>query len=1248
MTSPPTARLPDLEHPWLGLESFREETRAFFFGRDTEISEIHLRLRSHPLLVLYGRSGLGKTSILTAGLLPRLRAEGQKPALVRLRYEDPASDPVTQLVNAVFQDVSPNEWLAQLGAKLKLQLPNDPASLLWLRLHYRAEPPAITHLILDQFEEVFTVGARRPDAQNSVRDALANFLQGFPSEPIAKLVEEEDSFSDYFDADAVPVRVILSLRDDYVYALNRWRRHISALGQNSYELRALRGTAAFDAVYQPGRLRCENSALPPIVDEETAQRIVRFVARKEADAAIEEIEAVPPILSLLCRELNERRFTTAPPSSQITFREGDTDIGSIISSFYERCLWGKPEAVRIFIEEELVGVSGARLAQDEGSILRVFTDGCAIPGAVDGHHAAGFGDAKAARACLDELVDDRLLNSLGGESPGFELIHDLIAGVAEKSRTAREQRFEKEEAERRAQAEKAAKEKAEAEARRFRHTAILVSLALIVAVIAGVIGYVQKKKALEAEARAMRARNEAEKLIAFMTFDLRDKLQPIGRLGLLRDVNEHARQYYESFGSEGETPDTLRQRGVMLSNQGNVAFDQGDLAEAEKDYRASLSIAEKLCQQDPKNALWQRDRGLAYTKMSVLQNTLGDLDGALASYQTALGIHEQLVRQDPDDSIHESDLADIYSRIGDVLRDKGDLNGALKNYHEGLGIQQKLTEKEPANSQRQNAVCFTYDALGSVEMVRGNLEAALKNFQESHSIREKLRRDNPADTNRQWNLSLSNMNLATAQKAQGDTAAANKSYQDAYEIRKYLCEQDLENTGWLYGLAETLENMSELMSTRGDLANARKNYDYALTIRGHLFKTNPNNAFWEWARSATLIAIGDIRRFSGQIAEASEAFNESLQIRQRLLEKNPGNAAGQREIFVSYDRIGCAEEDRGNLKAALENYGKFVAIGEKLVHDDPSNVESQFALSYAYDRVAEAIHQQGNYAGALQKLQDNLAVRERLAQQNPQNADWQWNALETRSEIADNFVHQGDAPHALEQLQAGLSLADSMMAKDPDDVFHKRLLAVFHGLLAQAFALQKDFPEAVREGGIGTKIHQEISDIDHDNIIFQIELATACNELASIQLEQNDVGGAKTNFQKSRELLEQLAPRAPEMAARIRQQAVAVHGLGDVQRMRGEYAAAMKNYREALATRERLTQRDQTNAIWQGDLAVTCWRTGATMLKTEPKSNSEAIKLIERGRENLRDLKEHASLTSEQQSWLDGMEADLVKLREAK
>jgi hypothetical protein len=547
-------RLADLDHPWLGLESFREETRAYFFGRNAEISEMHLRLRSNPLLVLYGRSGLGKTSILLAGLIPRLRAEGRRPLLLRLSYGESAQDVCGQFVSAVFGwgdgqsrpislKPSPTKslvWTQRLSAKLGLSLPDDLASRLWLRLHYREEPLDITHLILDQFEEVFTLGARQAGAEEKVRDILAIALQGAVPEPIGRLIGEHDSFSDHFDPDSVPVRVILALRSDYVYVLNRWRSHLTQLGQNNFELRALRGPAAFDAVFKPGELRCHYqgevseetkaaTGLPPIVTQETAQRIVRFVARKDEEVPIEEIEAVPPILSLLCRELNERRFTEPDgtpktPAAQITFRESEADIQTIIAAFYERCLAGRPDAVRIFIEEDLVTYSGARLQQDHRSILKVFADGCKIPGASDDRRAAGYGDPGAARACLEELVNQRLLTAVGGgENPAYELVHDLLAAVVEKSRTAREERFEKEQAARRAEMEREAKEEAkrkqvEAEDQLARETRLRnrlrlalagVTIVLILALSALWFAIQQKDRADKAAKNAKEAARQA-------------------------------------------------------------------------------------------------------------------------------------------------------------------------------------------------------------------------------------------------------------------------------------------------------------------------------------------------------------------------------------------------------------------------------------------------------------------------------------------------------------------------------------------------------------------------------------------------------------------------------------------------------------------------------------------------------------------------------------------------------------------
>ena len=131
---------------------------------------------------------------------------------------------------------------------------------------------------------------------------------------------------------------------------------------------------------------------------------------------IEEIEAVPPILSLLCRELNERRFTepgrhSRKPAAQITFSESDDRYRNDYHSFLRAMPCRTPEAVRMFIEEELVSYSGARLAQDEKSILKLFEEGCEIPGAADGRAPRVLATRKA-RDCLEDLVNQRLLTPL--------------------------------------------------------------------------------------------------------------------------------------------------------------------------------------------------------------------------------------------------------------------------------------------------------------------------------------------------------------------------------------------------------------------------------------------------------------------------------------------------------------------------------------------------------------------------------------------------------------------------------------------------------------------------------------------------------------------------------------------------------------------------------------------------------------------------------------------------------------------
>jgi hypothetical protein len=86
----PDSSVVDAEHPWPGLESFTERDCEYFNGRDEEIADLFRLDSRDTLTVLFGQSGLGKTSLLKAGLFPKLVAADFLPIYIQLTHSDAA------------------------------------------------------------------------------------------------------------------------------------------------------------------------------------------------------------------------------------------------------------------------------------------------------------------------------------------------------------------------------------------------------------------------------------------------------------------------------------------------------------------------------------------------------------------------------------------------------------------------------------------------------------------------------------------------------------------------------------------------------------------------------------------------------------------------------------------------------------------------------------------------------------------------------------------------------------------------------------------------------------------------------------------------------------------------------------------------------------------------------------------------------------------------------------------------------
>jgi tetratricopeptide (TPR) repeat protein len=452
MTAPPATfgSLATPETPWLGLRSFTEDAQMFFFGRRDELDDLYERILDKPLTVLFGQSGLGKSSLLQAALVPRLRSTGFLPILIRFDHEADAPGLEHQMLDCLRVALECAGFAGQ-AADVRAALAQssgaqDLCAFLWLIFHDPAHQ-FIPHsglsadgcprpvFLIDQFEEIYTVGERRERRSvcSAFRETLAALVENRPPASLRTILEEDDELAERLDYKAPHVRVLLSLREDFLHLLERLRRTMPSIMENRLELRMLNGPQAFHAVVRPGQLR---SGMPAIIPDKVGEAIVRFVAGANDEASLDEIDAVPPLLSLLCAELNAQRIDAG--HAQITQAQFDGHGTDILASFYLRsfdpatygvALDGVPDAigalddVRCLIEDRLLSPDGFRQSVAFDTMTRDVTRRTA---------------PEASKVVLDALVERRLLTvEERGGVRRLELAHDVLTRIVKASRDDR-------------------------------------------------------------------------------------------------------------------------------------------------------------------------------------------------------------------------------------------------------------------------------------------------------------------------------------------------------------------------------------------------------------------------------------------------------------------------------------------------------------------------------------------------------------------------------------------------------------------------------------------------------------------------------------------------------------------------------------------------------------------------------------------------------------------------------------------
>jgi tetratricopeptide (TPR) repeat protein len=735
----------DEQNPWPGLDSFRESEQRFFRGRSHEVRELFALIERAQISVLYGVSGIGKSSLLQAGLFPVLREKGYLPIRIRFDFSGGNPDLIRQVKHAVETQCR--------EASVEAPTPGDLESL-WEYFHHRDQSfwdsrnRLLTPvLIFDQFEEIFTLGSPRgalsPAAQELMRQ-VADLAEGDPPNELREWLTDHPQDATKFVFRRHFYRVVISLRDDFLGYLDDFRHMMPSIAAHRERLLAMDGVAALRVAAQA----------PEILAPEVAERVVRFVAADEnSDRELPELLVDPALLSVMCSELNEKRKVRGERSITADLLKGSRD--EILRDFYHRAVNDVHPAMRRFLEERLIIDPGYR----DTVALDLAPD---VPGARDD---------------IDQLIHRRLIRAeQRGPVRRVELTHDLLVPVIRESR---DQRRIGEKAEQ----ERTARLQAERALRKTRLLVAAFAIISLVAIAALVAALIAERHATYNKQLAEDALENLSGVAGNHSVEVSDEAPET--LAFRQQLLTTAKSIYERFRQSDLNGEDLRRSRAMEH------FSAGDLYrlsarpnDAIREYQNAISELRRLVKDYPSIAQYAQNLAGAYLWLGETERPLSDhSNDAKSAYDHAAAVALDLTRRYPAETRYHEMLAEAYDDRGILEQSTGAGSAASEDFRTAIRTLVPLTSE---TAQRDLANAKDNLALFLVKTGGDSAEAA-RLFNEAIQIGETLRNAKP--TNRDYKLYLAEFNNNSAQLlGANDPRVAKQRNQQAIDLLSELTQ----------------------------------------------------------------------------------------------------------------------------------------------------------------------------------------------------------------------------------------------------------------------------------------------------------------------------------------------------------------------------------------------------------------------------------------------------------------------------
>lgn len=270
--------------PYRGIHPFRYVDQQFFIGREKTVEALLAKVLIYRVVLLFGESGTGKSSVINAGLIPKLEEKGFYAE--RLRVRPFADKPIfIERISTGQQEAGP--FLPSLFSQNRPgESTVEPPSLSYRLdtfqtiIHEKAER-ANPVLFFDQFEELFTLFSEKSGEPSSEKMGLQSRII--------------DAIFDIMNNQTLKAKVVIIIREDFLGKLEVFSKKYPQIFDNYVRLGFLDRENAKRAILGPFE---RESLFSSRVTSPLAERIVQELSERGTD-----IEIHPTQLQIICAQL---------------------------------------------------------------------------------------------------------------------------------------------------------------------------------------------------------------------------------------------------------------------------------------------------------------------------------------------------------------------------------------------------------------------------------------------------------------------------------------------------------------------------------------------------------------------------------------------------------------------------------------------------------------------------------------------------------------------------------------------------------------------------------------------------------------------------------------------------------------------------------------------------------------------------------------------------------------------------------